>query len=67
MTRPKLSTGYYHYLRLLRLGPFERRARGGWRFGTRKVADSVVDRLVASGRARIEADLVHFVEREAAR
>lgn len=38
------------YLRLLRIAPFERRPRG-WRFGTKTIADAVVDRIVASGRA----------------
>lgn len=38
------------YLRLLKMGPFERR-RGGWRFGTNRIDDSVVDRLVEAGRA----------------
>lgn len=44
-------------LRLLKMGQFERRA-GAWRFGTKKISDSVVDRLVASGNARRDADRV---------
>jgi hypothetical protein len=37
-------------LAFLRRGPLVRRSRG-WRFGTASVADVVVDRLVADGRA----------------
>jgi len=40
----------YKYLSLLKLSPFERHQRGGWRFGTRRIAESVVTRLTASGR-----------------
>ncbi|UQR62311.1 hypothetical protein LRP30_36995 [Bradyrhizobium sp. C-145] len=42
-----------NYLRLLELSSFERRPRGGWRFGTKIISDAVVDRLLASGRAEI--------------
>lgn len=60
----KLPTGDYKYLTLLKLSPFERRAGGGcWRFGTRRIAGSVVDRLTASGRAEIDDDRLHLVER----
>lgn len=57
MTRGLFNSDF-HFLRLLKLSPFERRERGGWRFGTRRIADSVVDRLIASGRARIEGGRV---------
>lgn len=40
-------------LRLLDVQPLERRARGGWRFGTRRISDRVVARLIASGRAEL--------------
>jgi hypothetical protein len=46
------------FLRLLRLGPFERRARGGWRFGTRPIAEHVVERLIAQGLARRDGDRI---------
>jgi hypothetical protein len=46
------------FLRLLEISPFERRARGGWRFGTKVISDAVVDRLVAGRRALIEGDRV---------
>jgi hypothetical protein len=46
---PSRSASYF--VRLLELGQFERRPRGGWRFGTRRISDT--DRLVASGRAEI--------------
>jgi hypothetical protein len=59
-----LTSSDYKYLTLLKLSPFERRASGGgWRFGTRRIADSVVDRLTASGRAAIAGDRLHLVER----
>lgn len=48
-----LFSSDYTYLALLRQSPFEPHARGGWRFGTRRIADSVAERLVASGRAEI--------------
>jgi len=51
-------------LRLLGFAPFERRPRGGWRFGTRNIADFVIDRLVATGRARIDGDFVLLVPAE---
>jgi len=44
------------YLRLLQLGDFVRRSRGGWRFGTRIVSDVVVERLIAAGKAEIDGD-----------
>lgn len=42
--------------RLLELGHFERRSRGGWRFGTKVISDAVVRRLIASGRAEVIRD-----------
>jgi hypothetical protein len=51
----------YTFLKLLGFSPFERRARGGWRFGTKRIGDDVADRLIASGRAAIEADRLHLV------
>lgn len=50
MTKPQLNQYDRRYLRLLQMAPFERR-RGGWRFGTNRLADDVVERL-------LEADLV---------
>lgn len=47
-------------LRLLVFGPFERRDRGGWRFGARIVSDSVVDRIVANGQAYIDGTLLRM-------
>jgi hypothetical protein len=54
-----------YLLRLLELSPFERRPRGGWRFGTRNIRDGVIQGMVASGRARIEGDQVFPVIPEA--
>lgn len=52
-------------LRLLDIQPLERRARGGWRFGTRRIGESVVARLIASGRAEIRGDRLHPKRTEA--
>ncbi len=65
MSRSAYNT-QFKYLRMLRLGPFEPRERGGWRFGTRRIADIVVERLVANGRAEIEDGLVRLVDRKRA-
>jgi hypothetical protein len=46
------------FLRLLELGPFDRRSRGGWRFGTKTISDPIVARLIASGRARRDGDRI---------
>lgn len=40
-------------LRLLKIQPLERRVRGGWRFGTKAIGESLAARLIASGRAEI--------------
>lgn len=57
-----LPPAYCKYLTLLKLSPFERRAGGGGRrFGMRRIADSVVDRLTASGRAVVDGDQVQLV------
>ena len=42
-----------YFLRLLEIGPFERRSRGGWRFGTKIISDAVVEQLLACGRTEI--------------
>ncbi|APO53488.1 hypothetical protein LUI11_15470 [Bradyrhizobium diazoefficiens] len=53
--RGRRAAGQQHQLvlRLLDIQPLERRARGGWRFGTRRISDGVAERLIASGRAEI--------------
>lgn len=50
------------FIRLLKLGPFDRRMRGGWRFGTKTISDQVVARLIASGRARRDGDRIWLTE-----
>ncbi|WP_409188403.1 hypothetical protein [Bradyrhizobium sp. RDM4] len=55
----------YYFVRLLKLSPFERGARGGWRFGPRRISDSVADRLIASGRAEIRGERLHHSQTEA--
>ena len=61
----KLFASDYHFIKLIELSPFERCQRGGWRFGTRRIADSVVTHLTASGRAAIDGDRLHLVARKA--
>lgn len=61
-----LHGGDYKFLRLLKLSPFERRARGGWRFGTKTISDPIVERLIASGRAASDGKTVWLVQNEAA-
>jgi hypothetical protein len=56
-----LRSGDYQFLRLLRQAPFERRTRG-WRFGTKTISDQVVERLIASGRARRDGSRVYLVK-----
>lgn len=64
---PALAPSYYKYLSLLKHSPFERRARGGgWRFGTRRIDDCVVDVLTASGRAATDGVTVWLVKAEPA-
>lgn len=52
----KLYQADYTILRLLSYSAFERRADGRWRYGTRSIADSVAQRLIASGRAVRDGD-----------
>ncbi|EHR01353.1 hypothetical protein [Bradyrhizobium sp. WSM471] len=42
-----------YFLRLLQHGPFQRRPRGGWRFGVKVISDGVVERLLAGGHTEI--------------
>lgn len=56
---PQLQQKHYLVLRLLKSQPLERRARGGWRFGTMRISDATVNRLIASGRAEIRGEMVH--------
>lgn len=59
--------GHYqhNFLRLLEHGSFERRP-AGWRFGTKTISNAVVARLIASGRAVVDGDLLRLVRLEAA-
>jgi len=47
-------------LRLMRTGPLVR-FRGRWRFGTRRFANAVVDRLIAAGKVQIVDDRAELV------
>jgi hypothetical protein len=60
-----LSSQDHVYFRLLELGAFDRRAHGGWRFGTKVISDAVVERLIASGRATREDDHVRLIRSDA--
>jgi hypothetical protein len=53
----RLKQNDYERLRMLRMAPFVRR-QNGWRFGTKRIADSVVDRLIEMGRAVRDGDTV---------
>jgi hypothetical protein len=59
----RLLTDDYRILHLLRIGPFERRPRGGWRFGTKVISDRKVARRVASGCARASETTVTLTDR----
>jgi hypothetical protein len=45
-----------HVVGMMKFAPFQRSASRGWRFGTRRIAEIVVGRLIASGRAKIEGE-----------
>ena len=62
--KTELNSYERRYLRLLQMGAFERR-RGGWRFGTNRIDDRVVDRLIAAGRAVLVDDRVMLPRRGA--
>lgn len=56
-----LRCGDYAILKLLDLSPFEQRRTKsglGWRFGTKKIGDTIVARLIASGRAQRVGDRI---------
>jgi hypothetical protein len=50
----------HYYLRLLEVDHFERRARGGWRFGTKVTSDAVVGRLIASDHVEVIGDRLNL-------
>jgi hypothetical protein len=52
-------------LKLLKFGAFERRPRGGWRFGTKTMSNDVVARLIASDHAEIVDGRLQLKRREA--
>lgn len=61
-----LASSYYKYIKLLELSPFERRG-GRWRFGARSIGDSVIARLIASGRPASDGRRVCIVRRDVSR
>ncbi|MCK1409415.1 hypothetical protein [Bradyrhizobium sp. 76] len=52
MVDQKKYDGRY-LLRLLEYGAFEKRPRGGWRFGAKVIGEPVVEGLLASGLVEI--------------
>ncbi|PPQ17937.1 hypothetical protein CV770_18390 [Bradyrhizobium sp. AC87j1] len=58
-----LPAHLYRHISLLKLSPFEQATRGGWRFGTRRIGDGVVARLIASGRAEIVGGRLQLKQR----
>jgi len=52
-----LLAGDHRFILLLGQGEIQRRP-DGWRFGTRRIADHVVERLIAAGRAERVGDVV---------
>jgi hypothetical protein len=52
-----LLAGDHRFIALLGMGAIERRP-DGWRFGTRRIADHVVERLIAAGAAVLDGDVV---------
>lgn len=59
MTR--LHSDDFRLLALLRKGRLERRA-GGWRFGTKRIGDGPVDRLIAGRRAETDGETVWITQ-----
>lgn len=62
MTVPSyaLLAGDHRFILLLGQGEIQRRP-DGWRFGTRRIADHVVERLISSGRAELHGNRVRLV------
>lgn len=54
-----LLAGDHRFMLMLGQGQIQRRPNG-WRFGTRRIADRVVERLIASGRAQRDGDRVRL-------
>lgn len=47
------TTTMASFRRLLDISPFQQRS-GGWRFGTKRISDVVIARLIESGAARVD-------------
>ncbi len=54
-----LLAGDHRFMLMLGYGALERRP-DGWRFGTRRIADHVVERLINGGRAVRDGDRVRL-------
>ena len=53
-----LTQGDKPIARLLRYGAFEKRPRGGYRFGTKRIDPDVVERLIAAGLAQRDGERI---------
>lgn len=60
----RLQRNHYIALALLEYSPFERRPRGGWRFGARRITSEMAERLIAGGRAEIVGDKLRLAKPE---
>lgn len=54
-----LLAGDHRFILLLAQGQLDRRP-DGWRFGTKRIADHVVERLIAAGAAVRDGDMVQL-------
>ncbi|GIQ73218.1 hypothetical protein [Bradyrhizobium sp. RD5-C2] len=61
----RLQRNHHIALALLEYSPFERHPCGGWRFGAKRIASEMADRLIAGGRAQIVDDTLRPVLRVA--
>lgn len=58
MNKPRDLSAEMRALSFLQRGSLVRRS-GGWRFGTAKIPDAIVERLLADGRATRAGDTIY--------
>jgi hypothetical protein len=58
MKRPRDLSAELRALSFLQRGSLVRRS-GGWRFGTARIPDAIVERILASGKAVQDGDDIH--------
>ncbi len=59
MKKPRDVSAERRALSFLMRGSLVRRS-GGWRFGTARIPDAIVERILASGKAIRDGDQLHF-------